>query len=168
MIVNQYIKIFKKTEEYSPEVFNLLINFILLDGKSITKNQVEIFKLFFEEFNPLIFQLEDVDGRFFVTYNRYNYELGDFCRKMEQLTFTLAAQIKFFANLTFDRNYLCSKQIKEKFPLDTLLFYLKQSNLHPLIKQGFIHILTHAYLNERPRFKDKNHFIYSFYGIDSK
>lgn len=82
MIVNQYIKIFKKTEEYSPEVFNLLINFILLDGKSITKNQVEIFKLFFEEFNPLIFQLEDVDGRFFVTYNRYNYELGDFCRKM--------------------------------------------------------------------------------------
>jgi hypothetical protein len=89
MIVNQYIKIFKKTEEYSPEVFNLLINFILLDGKSITKNQVEIFKLFFEEFNPLIFQVEDIDGRFFVTYNRYvmsyhryNYELGDFCRKM--------------------------------------------------------------------------------------
>lgn len=117
LIINQYIKIFKKTEEHSPEVFNLLINFILFDGKSISKNQVEIYKLFFEEFNPLIFQVEDVDGRFFVSFNRYKYELTDFSKKHEQATFTLAAQIKFFANLTFDRNYLCSKEIKKKFPL---------------------------------------------------
>ncbi len=48
--------------------------------------------------------------------------------------FTLAAQLKFFANLTYDRNYLCSKEIKKKFPLPTLLYYLKQATLNPLIK----------------------------------
>jgi hypothetical protein len=53
--------------------------------------------------------MDDVDGRFYVTYNRYKYELTDFTKKHEHETFTLAAQIKFFANLTFDRNYLCSK-----------------------------------------------------------
>jgi len=38
---------------------------------------------------------------------------------------TLAAQIKFFANLTYERNYLCSKQIKTMFPLSLILYYLE-------------------------------------------
>ena len=48
------------------------------------------------------------------------------------------------------------------------MFYLKQPTMHPLIKEGFIHVLTHSYLNERPRFKDKKHFIFSFHNIDTK
>lgn len=40
--------------------------------------------------------------------------------------------------------------------------------MHILIKEGFIHLLTHSYLNERPRFQYKKHFIYSLYEIDTK
>jgi hypothetical protein len=118
-IIAQYIFIFNKSQEYSPEVFNLLINFLKVNDKSITKNQVEIYKLFFEEFNPLVFQMEGIDGRFYINYNRFQYELLDFSKKFaaKDEVVTLAAQIKFFANLTFDRNYLCSKQMKRRFPL---------------------------------------------------
>jgi hypothetical protein len=48
LVIDQYVRIFKKTEEYSTEVFNLLMNFVRLDDVSISKNQVLIYKLFFD------------------------------------------------------------------------------------------------------------------------
>ena len=36
----------------------------------------------------------------------------------------LAAQIHYFAYMTFDRNYVCSKKIKQIFPLNILIDYI--------------------------------------------
>ena len=74
------------------------------------------------------------------------YELQDFVSKFRHEGKVLAAQFKFFAYLTFDRNYVCSKKIKEIFPLDTLLAYI-QKDINSEIKAGLINIFTHSYLN---------------------
>ena len=79
----------------------------------------------------------------------------------------LAAQFKFFAYLTFDRNYVCSKKIKDIFPIDTLLTYI-QKDIASEIKAGLINIFTHAYLNERPRFHRKMQKVFPIYGIRRK
>ena len=79
----------------------------------------------------------------------------------------LAAQFMFFAYLTFDRNYVCSKKIKQIFPIDILLSYIKK-DIYSELKAGLISIFTHSYLNERPRFLKKVQKVFPVYGIRTK
>ena len=58
----------------------------------------------------------------------------------------LAAQINYFAYMTFDRNYVCSKKIKELFPLRVLLDYITK-DIFSEIKASLINIFTNSYLN---------------------
>lgn len=47
MIFLQYLKIYQLTNNYSAEIFKLLIKFLEFEGESIGKNQLEIYKLIF-------------------------------------------------------------------------------------------------------------------------
>ena len=55
-----------------------------------------------------------------------SFELHNFVTRFPRESSVLAAQFKFFAYLTYDRNYVCSKKIKDIFPLDILLAYIKK------------------------------------------
>jgi hypothetical protein len=79
----------------------------------------------------------------------------------------LAAQINYFAYMTFDRNYVCSKKIKDVFPLSILIDYITK-DLFSEIKAALINIFTHTYLNERPRFFRKVQKVFPLYGIKTK
>lgn len=79
----------------------------------------------------------------------------------------LAAQINYFAYMTFDRNYVCSKKIKEIFPLPTLMDYITK-DIFSEVKAALINVFTHSYLNERPRFIRKIQKVFPIYGIKTK
>lgn len=79
----------------------------------------------------------------------------------------LAAQIHYLAYMTFDRNYVCSKKIKEIFPLPTLIDYITK-DIYSEIKAALINVLTHTYLNERPRFFRKVQKVFPLHGIKTK
>jgi hypothetical protein len=48
--------------------------------------------------------------------------------------------------MTYDRNYVCSKKIKNLFPLHILLEYIRKDTYSEL-KAALINIFTHTYLN---------------------
>jgi hypothetical protein len=79
----------------------------------------------------------------------------------------LAAQINYFAYMTYDRNYVCSKKIKVLFPLQILLEYIRK-DIYSELKAALINIFTHTYLNERPRFIRKIQKVFPLYGIKAR
>lgn len=64
------------------------------------------------------------DSKFYVDYLGKQYELNSFVKTYKREGQTVASQIKFYAFLTFGRNYVCSKTIKRCFPLSVLLHYI--------------------------------------------
>lgn len=78
----------------------------------------------FEKPNPLILPIEAYNDQLYVNYFGKRYELREFSLMFPRESSALAAQIHYFAYMTFDRNYVCSKKIKEIFPLPTLIDYI--------------------------------------------
>lgn len=77
---------------------------------------------------------------------RNTFELQSFIQRYPRESSVLAAQINFYAYLTFDRNYVCSKKMKKLFPLHILLDYMKK-DIYSEIKAALINVFTHTYLN---------------------
>lgn len=115
----------------------------------------------------MVISIKPVADGLEVNLSGQRYELHDFVTHFPRESTVLAAQFKFFAYLTFDRNYVCSKKIKDIFPLDILLAYI-QKDIYSEIKAGLINIFTHSYLNERPRFHKKMQKVFPVYGIRTK
>lgn len=158
MIIDQYIKIYNITKIPSARLFELLTKLIKIGDQSIGKNQLEIYRLFFYKDNPLLVPVMENGNRFYIE----NVELSHFCSEYPDMANILGEQIKFCAELTSDRNYVCSKTIKELFPLATVYNYLITEPVpNEKVKESFIWLIIHSYLNERPRFKKTTPFVFS-------
>jgi len=87
--------------------------------------------------------------------------LNQFCDEYPDMANILGEQIKFCAELTSDRNYVCSSTIKKLFPLSIVFNYLITNPVkNEKVKQSFLWLIIHSYLNERPRFKKTTPFVF--------
>lgn len=175
-IIDQYINIFRRTGKRSEKIFELFNKMILFNNRGNSKNQLEVYRIFFSVNNPLMISIEHTGGRFTIE----GVELISFCEKNPAYTSYLAKQIKFYALLTADRNYVCSKTIKKMFPLSILYSYFMREPasseqmgppmdeatqaISEEINQSFLHIIVNSYLNERPRFVETHPLVYSMTG----
>ena len=166
IISQQYLDIFRHTRRHNPHFFTLLLRFFEYEGEPIGKNQLEAYRLAIEQRSPLLLPLDAHDD-FIVTFEGRRWELGEFGERFPREREVMAAQINFYAYLTFGRNYVCSNTIKELFPLPLLLRYIR-SDIWPSFKASLINVFTHAYLNERPRFPRRSQKVFPLYGVQDR
>jgi hypothetical protein len=164
LIFEQYFKIYNHTKQYNAEIFKLLVHFLVCEGEANGKNQMEVYRLIFESRNPLIIEISDYSEQLYIGLFGKKYEIREFITSFPREASVLAAQINFFTYLTFDRNYVCSKMIKEIFPIQILLSYIK-ADMYSEIKASLINVFTHSYLNEKPRFPKRLQKVFPLHGI---
>lgn len=73
LIFQQYLYVFNKRKEFTSSIFNILVHFLEFEGESISNNQLEAFKLTFEQANPLILPIETLNGQLYINYYGKRY-----------------------------------------------------------------------------------------------
>ena len=120
MIVEQYVKVLRVTNIQTESVFVLLKSLLRSRESTVGKNQLLLFELFFRANNPLLVAFESTSPRIYVN----KVELNSFCDDCPPVAEVFGQQVKLCAELCLDRNYICSKKMKQWFPLECLLHYL--------------------------------------------
>lgn len=75
LIFNQYLNIFNKKKEFNSEIFKLLIRFLEYEDESVGNNQLEVFKLTFNQNNPLIIPIEPYNDQLYINFYGKRYEM---------------------------------------------------------------------------------------------
>ena len=63
--------------------------------------------------------------------------------------------LDLFACMCQDRNYTCKSSIKDWFPVDILLNYIRDENLSADIKATFVRLMVNMYVDSHPRHEEK-------------
>ena len=157
-IVNQYKSLKLNESDYFPEMFKVLSP-LLIDSEEEgnAKNQTELFELLVVKKSMLLLPIFNVNDKLYAHFKGQSTELEEFVRTMAvhpNLVRMVTEQLKFFSQLIFGRNYVCSKHFKDIYSINLLINYL-QSNINSNVKASLLELLMMCFIDERPRFREK-------------
>ena len=164
-LINRAINYMNELKTYDVQSLTLFSKLMKSKGKGITSNQAEIFQsLMIEKREKFLLKITPKfnDRMFYVVYRTELFEfecrsLIDLCKYKNNITeyeanivLYLSAQLNLYADMCYGRNYTCIETIREKFPLDLLIYHISYTDLYEPIVAALINILNTNYIDIAP------------------